>query len=266
MSLKSIIAPKYRKDPDLEFLRKCENEDLKTLSELLIYNQYGGKRIAGELNNAERFLNCRGHYTRVWDLIATEIQLFGGDAIINCCRVRRGILYRNILINVCKKLRVNFSKRASIEKIEEHLLAKVIEDALEKMTEEEKRDLATEMNIVGNIGQVGGQGLTAVLQGLIKAGGFRSYQVALRIANAIARAVTGRGLAFGVNAGLTRVLSILAGQVGWIAQAVLLIPIITGPAYRILIPVTIQVAYMRQKMQCGIKEESHAYHEYKVAV
>jgi len=46
-------------------------------------------------------------------------------------------------------------------------------------------------------------------------------------------------------------MALFAGPIAIIANVVLTIPILTGPAYRVTIPATIQVAYMRQKMLHG---------------
>jgi len=240
------MAIKYRDDEDLVFLKDCDNEDLKVLADILIYRKNGKQRFTQELADERDFRNCNGDYQKVWDLIAGELQLFGGDSIVNMVRRWKGVLYRKILINVCRKMRVNYNKKSSTEKIEMNLIMKVVEDAIDKMSEEEKREVVKEMKL--DVEQPTTQLIMAALQAAIKLGGFRSYQIALIVANAISKYLFGKGLSFAANAMLTRLMSIFAGPVGIIINILLTVPLITNTAYRVTIPATIQVAYMRQKM------------------
>ena len=248
------MAIKYRDDEDLVFLKDCDNDDLKVLADILIYKKNGKKRFTQELADERDFRHCNGDYQKVWDLIAGELQLYGGDSIVNMFRRWKGVPYREILENVCDKMGVNYNKKSTTEKIEMNLIMKVVEDALEKMSEEEKRELVKEMKL--DVEQPTVQVIIAALQAAIVAGGFRSYQIALIIANAIARALLGRGLTITTNAMLTRVMSIFAGPVAIVINIVLTLPLITSAAYRVTIPATIQVAYMRQKMLHGTEGES----------
>ena len=243
---------KYREDEDLVFLQDCDDEDLKTLADILVFDKPSKKRFTQSLAEDRDFNLCNGFYYKVWNLIAGELQLYGGDSIANLMRRGYGVSYREILVDVCKKMRVNFNKKSTIEKIEMNLIMKVVEDALEKMSEEEKREIAKEMKL--DVKQITTQVIVAALQTAIRAAGFRAYQVSLIIANAISRALLGRGLTFFANAGLTRVIALFAGPIGIITNVILTIPLFTGPAYRVTIPATIQVAYMRQKMLHGAED------------
>lgn len=245
---------KYREDPDLEFLKNCEQEDLKTLAEILIYDKDGKRRWTQGLAKDSRYRTCFNDYQSAWSVIAGELQQFGGDSLLNMARLGRGVTYREILIDVAKKMRVNFNKKSTTEKIEMNLIMKVVEDALEKMSEEDKREIVKEMKL--DVEQITTQVIIATLQTAIRMGGFRSYQLALIIANSISKVMLGRGLAVATNAGLARALSIFAGPIGIAINVILTIPLFTGPAYRATIPATIQVAYMRQKMLHGTEGES----------
>ena len=79
-----------------------------------------------------------------------------------------------------------------------------------------------------------------------------SYQIAMVVANGVAKALLGRGLTIAANAGLTRAIGIMAGPIGWAISALITIPAISGPAYRVTLPAVIQIAAMRQQM---LKEE-----------
>ena len=76
---------------------------------------------------------------------------------------------------------------------------------------------------------------------------FNTYRLAVIVANAVSKAILNRGLAFAGNAALTRGIAVLAGPVGWAISAVLTVPVFTGPAFRVTIPATLYVAYLRQK-------------------
>ena len=80
---------KYRDDEDLAFLQYCNEEDLKILCRYLTHDKNGEERVAGELVKDERFTRLNGHpdqYIRSWQLIAAELQLFGGDSLVNILR------------------------------------------------------------------------------------------------------------------------------------------------------------------------------------
>lgn len=80
---------------------------------------------------------------------------------------------------------------------------------------------------------------------IFRAGGFQSYKLTVIIANMIVRAITGTGLRFASNAALVKVMSILAGPVGWIATGAWTAYDIAGPAYRVTVPFVIEVVLLR---------------------
>ena len=150
-----------------------------------------------------------------------------------------------MLINTCKKLKVNFNAKSDVTKIEMNLLMKIVDDSLEKMTNAEKREFAKGLNL--NLTNFTSAAIMSALQAAIRMGGFASYRIALIVANSIAKYLLGRGLTLAANAALTRWMAVFAGPIGWAVSAILTLPIISGPAYRVVMPGVIQVAYMRQK-------------------
>jgi uncharacterized protein YaaW (UPF0174 family) len=240
------MAIKYRKDPDLNFLQFCDKEDLEVLVKYLTQDKDGSLRFAEELTEEDRYKNCKKDYNKIWDLIAGELQLFGGDTIINwIVRGGEGVLYKEVLCDVCDKLKVNYNENSDVMKIENNLIMKVVEDTIENMSEEEKRNFADDFHI--DLTNVSTAGIMTALQIAIKAGGFASYKIAMIVANSVSKIILGRGLALATNAGLARVLAIFAGPIGWTVSAILTLPAIFGTAYRVTIPSVLQVAYMRQK-------------------
>jgi len=239
------MAIKYRGDSDLEFLKKCDDNDLGILVDFLTKDKEGTLRITEQLTSEERFKECKKRFSKVWDLLAGELQLFGADTIVSSIR-GTGVFYREVLTDVCDKLKVNYNLKSPIEKIENNLLLKIVEDSLEKMSEEEKREFVKGFNL--NTANFSTVAIMAALQAAINLGGFASYQLAVVVANAVARQLIGRGLVLAANAGIVKGMALFAGPIGWVIAGLFTLPMITGPAYRVTIPSVIHVAYMRQKM------------------
>lgn len=72
------------------------------------------------------------------------------------------------------------------------------------------------------------------------------------MANGIARALIGRGLGFGVNAGIMRAMGVFAGPIGWILTGMWTLIDIAGPAYRVTIPAVIFVAFLRANLKYAL--------------
>lgn len=233
-------------DKDLLFLRNADNCDLKVLVDYLTKTKDGENRFTEELTMTE---NYKKYYPDQLQLmaedIAEELQLYGGNTFMNILR-GHGVEYRELLIDVCKRLKVNFNKESSIEMIEYNLLQKILLDSLENMTIEELKKILDEMNIPTQ--GYGKQAFVAALQMAIKRGGFSAYKIAVIVANAVSRALIGRGLTIAANAAITRWLSVFAGPIGWTVTAIWTAIDIAGPAYRVTIPSVVQIAYMRIKM------------------
>lgn len=180
-----------------------------------------------------------------WKDIAAELQLFGGNTFINILRGGRGLEYKEILCDVCDKMKVNYNKDSSVEKIEENLLLKILRDALEDMSPMEITKLGQELGL-DNTSNLNVQTMTSIFQTIFKLGGFKSYQLTTIIVNAVLKALIGRGLSVASNAALMRVMSILTGPIGWAITAIWTAVDIAGAAYRVTIPAVIQVAYLRK--------------------
>jgi uncharacterized protein YaaW (UPF0174 family) len=235
----------YRYDEDLEFLKELESKDLEQLVEILIYDKDGKKRYTEELSESDGYRKYYSEHSKYWQDIIEELQKFGGNTILNKMR-GRGVQYKEILTDVCDKLKVNYNANSNIERIETNLLIKILEDTLEKMSDEERKELAKSMG-VKNIQDFSTQTMIGIFQVIFKAGGFKSYQLTVIIVNAILKVLIGKGLSFGANAALTRTMAILTGPIGWVITGVWTAFDIAGPAYRVTIPAVIEIAALRQK-------------------
>lgn len=231
-------------DEDLKFLANCSNNDLKVLSDYLTTDKDGEKRHTEELTNDPEYQKYYpDQLVQIWSDIAHELQKFGGNTIMNIIR-GHGVPYREILIDVCSHMKVNFNKNADIGFIEDSLLRKCAEEAIENMSLEDMQELIQSMNIKTT--NYSKEAMIAALQLAIRCGGFTPYKIAVIVANAVCRALLGRGLGLAVNAGLTRSLAIFAGPIGMLLTVILTAVDIAGPAYRVTIPCCIQIAFMRK--------------------
>ncbi len=226
------MSSKYREDSDLNMLAYADNEMLKILANYLLYDKDGKARLTEKLSLSESFKKAQNKddYKSAWK---------------NAVR-GKGVEYKEILMDVCGKLSIKVDESQKTIEIEQAFLASIFEKSWKDMNEEDRRDF---QESVGIDGKLAGPAALAAMIAAINAGGFASYQVALLVANGVAKALTGKGLQLAVNAGIARYLSIFAGPVGIAITALFTIPMITGTAYRVTLPAVVQIAAMRQQLQ-----------------
>ena len=170
----------YRHDNDLEFLRNIKSEDLEDLVYCITHDKDGEVRFTEELTNSKVYKLHHPNHTKYWDLIAAEIQHFGGNSFANMFRGGRGVEYKEVLIDVCDKMKVNYNKYSSVDKIESNLLMKILTDALEKMSAEELKELAQSAGVKSTSG-ITPEAIVGIFQTVFRAGGFKSYQLTVII-------------------------------------------------------------------------------------
>lgn len=238
----------YRYDPDLEFLQTCSSEELNDLVYLLTHDKDGKARWTEFLTTNERYKRHYPDHKQYWQEIAEEIQLFGGNTFMTLFRLGKGVMYKEVLCDVCDKMKVNYNKFSSVQVIEQNLLMKILQNSLEKMSPEELKNLSLEMGLK-DIKVFTPQILMPMFIAVFKAGGFKSYQLTVIIVNAILKVLIGRGLNLAGNAALVRLAGILAGPIGLAITALWALFDIAGTAYRVTIPAVIQVAYLRSLVE-----------------
>jgi uncharacterized protein YaaW (UPF0174 family) len=243
----------YRQDDDLEFLRLLQSEDLEDLVYCLTHDKDGSLRLTEELTANPQYKKFGKNYHQYWEDIAGELQCFGANSLAIILRGGKGVKYKEILVDVCDKMKVNYNKKSSTEKIEENLMLKILEDALAKMTPEELKEIALTVGSE-NTSNITKEAMFSIFQAIFRAGGFKSYQLTLIIVNAIAKALIGRGLSFGGNILLTRTMAILAGPIGWAITALWTAIDVAGPAYRVTIPACLIVATLRKKYEMSTED------------
>lgn len=248
----------YRADADLDFLKDLSSKDLNDLVYCLTHDKDGTVRLTEELTMSEDYKRHHPDHHKYWQQIAAEIQCFGANTIATMLRGGKGVQYKEVLMDVCDKMKVNYSKEASTLVIEGNLLMKILTDALERMTPEQLKELSETVGLK-NTASVTAQSTAAVFQAVFRAGGFKSYQLTLIIVNAVLKAVIGRGLSFAGNAMLTRTMAILSGPIGWAITSLWTVYDVAGAAYRVTIPAVIQVAVLRQKHLYGSQVEEVSF-------
>jgi len=140
----------YRQDKDLEFLGKCDNEDLGELFKLLTYDPKDNlKRLTETLFISDEFKQYGHDYKKYWKRIAEELQLFGGNTISNVFRGGSGVLYREILEDVARNQKISFKKSNTTTHIEDKLVSKVMENYYDSLSKEEQRKFIDDLGESG---------------------------------------------------------------------------------------------------------------------
>ncbi|MFP6031582.1 DUF3944 domain-containing protein [Helicobacter pylori] len=237
----------------MAFLKQLSSNDLKDLFDALVYDKDGTLRMNEKLTNSTEYKRYGSDYAKYAERIAEELQHYGANSFASALR-GTGVLYREILCEVCNKLKVNYNKKSDTTLIEENMLSSILQKSLEKMSDEEIRELCDELG-VKNTNKLGKQALSTAALTLFRMGGFKSYQLALIVANAVIKAIFQRGLSLGANAALTRGLSILTGPVGWIITGVWTAIDIAGPAYRVTVPACVLVATLLLKIESRMRNK-----------
>ncbi|OUO50355.1 hypothetical protein B5F77_13050 [Parabacteroides sp. An277] len=238
-----MFQKKYLEDPDLVFLSECSNEDLKTFADLLVFDKNDKQRATEELSKTRAY---KEFYPKEMNKICREIihefQLFGGDTVANAIR-GCGIPYREILMDVCDKKKVNYNKNSSIERIEMCFVQRILDEALEEMDEDEIKGIANDLRIDATKYD----NKNALKDAIIMIG--LSPQFVGKIVAICAKAIVPRiGIAVG-GAMLGQLVARLVPIINIISLAFLAKELITGPAYRVTMPGVMMIIYMRRKWQ-----------------
>lgn len=237
----------YREDPELmQVLQNASQEDLAVLVDFITCNGEG--RISLDSGVKDMLVAAKQQTSISGDVllyIAEEIQKYGANTLITLFRGGKGVFYKEIVCDVAKHLGTNYNTEQNVATIESAIQLKVLEKAMEKMSEEEKTDFYARFGISYTTGL--GPVAMAALIVAIRGGGFFAYQLALIAANGVAKFVLGRGLALGANAALTRTIAAVSGPIGWALTAIWTVFDVASPAYRVTMPCVVHIGYMRQK-------------------
>lgn len=229
----------------IELLQQADVDDLDILVDYL--TDKGEGRVMLDGDHCKTLVACKTarSYSSVHrELIFNEIRAFGGNTLVNVFR-GGGIAYPELVGDVADHVKVANSKTTPLVMSEIAILKKLFDDAMAKMTDEERASIMKEMGIT-DLSPLG-PAATAAAIAAGKLGGFATYKMALFVANSIAKALLGKGLTIATNAGLTKALSVMLGPVGWVITGLWTVADLASPAYRVTVPCIVQIAYMRQK-------------------
>lgn len=241
--------------------------DIADLDILVDYITDSGKgRISLSNDVCARLVKCkeRGEYSEFdRGLIYQEICAFGGNTLTNAYRDARNsivvgtlldkvlpdvganVAYDEVVKDVASHLKVAFDKKDDLLVVEDGILRKILRDSFEKMSADERAAVLKELN-VSDLSMLK-PAASAALIAAGRMGGFATYKVSLIVANAVSKALLGRGLPFAVNATVARTIGALLGPIGWVVTGAWTLADMASPAYRVTVPCVIQIAYMRQK-------------------
>lgn len=228
----------YLNDDDLDFLQHCSEEQLANITRLLTHNEKGKARLSSVLNHNDLFKSMEGHpeqHRRNWQLIAGELQHYGGDSIANKLR-GHGKLYRAILLDVSKRLKIKADKEMSTFEIEQSLLEHFLRNAWQKMDAEHKQEFLQAVDAkVSELEEL----LPLLMKDRNLAKGVShllSGQLTRILRTHAAVSVIGHGLLRGAG---------LGGPVGAALNGV---KAVSGSAYRVTIPAVLHIACLRRML------------------
>lgn len=231
----------------ISVLEHSDNDDLRVLCDIITLGNGGSPRVSEDLTDKPVYERNYPH--RMKALIpgmVKELSLFGGNTFVNLFK-GQGEDYSKILRKVAKRLKVSFRDSQADEVIEGYMLQKLFDDMSDRLSDEELRTMAREFGVKPL--RYTRQAMVTALQIAIRRGGIYGLTWSMNVANIVARQMIGRGVALASSGALSRTLSVFVGPIGWALTAAWTAYDIAGPAYRVIVPAVIQIAYMRRKQQ-----------------
>lgn len=245
-------------------LAQADVADLDILVDYITDNGEG--RISLNNDVCARLVKCKERqiYTEEdRSRIGREMRAFGGNTLTNVYRdvrssftfgslldkvlpdVDAAISYDEVVKDVASHLKVPFDKNEDVLVVENGILRKILRDSFERMSPDEREAVLKELN-VADLGMLA-PAASAALIVAGRAGGFATYKLALVVANAVSKALLGRGLPLVVNAAAARTIGLVLGPIGLVVTGLWTLADMASPAYRVTVPCVVQIAYMRQK-------------------
>ncbi|WP_368500025.1 GTPase, partial [Helicobacter bilis] len=164
------------------------------------------------------------------------MQRFGGHTFVNMVR-SGGVLYKEILCEVCDKQKVSYSKDDKTIAIENALITKMFKNITESLAKEDPKKLEAMMKEIQPE----------------NANGLYMYQLSAIVASAVMQTfgmTTAVGAAAFASVGATLGIGKVVGLINPILMGITtlwLVSDIMGPAYRVTIPAAFQIAFLRQR-------------------
>ena len=135
-------------DHDLEFLRRCPNEELKKLCDYLTFDGNGGYRISEQLTDTDAYIcNYPDNMREMTAELAEELQKYGSNTVVTFFNGGPDT-YQTVVRRVCRKMKVDITPWDNAVTMEHALLQHICETALSHMSDEEISDLADEIGLM----------------------------------------------------------------------------------------------------------------------
>lgn len=223
----------------LDILTACSNEDLQPLVDII------EKTETHTLGAYTNYTNYKNNPQKYVEAIYSEIREFGGNTFANLFR-GEGVPYKEVVQDVAQNLKVA-DRSSDLIVLERQVLAKVLESAFENLTEKEREELFSELDmkdidpsIFSSLSSFKGPALTAIL---VKSPLLMQQIIKILVCFGAKTAAKTAGRFIG-----GRALSILAGPVGWVIGGVWTAFDIAAPATRVTIPCVVHIAAIRLSM------------------
>ncbi len=233
-----------KQDKDLMFLASCQNDDLRTLCDILTYNNKGEIRLSEQLTDTDAYLN---YYPDRMNLmtgeIAEELRKFGSNTVRTFCRKGEADSYETIVRRVCKRMGVKVDDCDNTLTMERELLTTICEQTTSKLSDEELRRLADKAGIPHK--SLNHQMLVTAILFAIRRNTYLLTEMIYYVTSRIASMLLGRWIGMMGMSAVSRYLGMAAGPIGWTLLAGWTLSDIASPAYRVMIPAVIMVASMR---------------------
>lgn len=172
--------------------------------------------------------------------IVNEFQLMGGNSIVNVAR-GHGVCYSEIVGDVAKQVKVDVDGCKSVGEKEWRIVEHLIERAEEKMDDEQKKAFYEEVRKQSGVQQFKSVADLLGNQAIYNA-------IRLVIIKIVARQLLVRlGIKSAAKLASGRLLTLLAGPLGWVLGAIWAVIDVSGPAYSITVPGVMLVAMIRTR-------------------
>ena len=219
----------YRYDDGLEFLQYCTNDELNFFVELYKNEAKTTERLTSE----QKYKKYYPNHQEYWELLVAELQYFGGNTLSNITR-GTGVLYKEILQDVCLKEYINFDENADIAQIEKVFIYEYLNKTIVNMKKDERILLKKSFSL-SDIDEV--KFLNEVKKNIFSNDVF-FQNISTNILNSLGKNIFKQGIKVAVP-----LMGKQFAPIGIFFTA----KDITDPAFRITLPSVIYISYLRNK-------------------
>ena len=243
----------YTEDEDLQFLFHVNDKDLDDLVYILTKDENGNLRLTENLSANPKYKMHYPRHSKYQEEIIEELQKFGANSFTSILGFKKSALYRDVLIDVCSKFKVNLNKNMATHRIEEFLLFKVFANALNQITNEEYEDfikLLVEENFADFLNGtrvISKDKALVTFQEIFKESDIESYKLTIIIVNTIFKAIFKRVLSISSNdESLVKFVRLMNGVNRMMTSSWSSIYML-GTSTKITIPAVFYIILLRQK-------------------